>query len=52
MVCEGGCVGGPSSYEEQLKARKARDKLIDRADARLITENLKNYDMDSFSMHR
>ena len=52
MVCEGGCVGGPSSYEEQLKARKARDKLIDKADTRLISENLKNYDMDSFSMHR
>ena len=52
MVCEGGCVGGPSSYEEQLKARKARDKLIDKADSRLISENLKNYDMDSFSMHR
>lgn len=52
MVCEGGCVGGPSSYEEQLKARKARDKLIDRADTRQITDNLKNYDMDSFSMHR
>ncbi|MBR1735460.1 MAG: 4Fe-4S dicluster domain-containing protein [Firmicutes bacterium] len=52
MICEGGCVGGPSSYEEQLKARKARDKLIDQADTRRITDNLKNYAMDSFSMHR
>ncbi|MBQ7266523.1 MAG: 4Fe-4S dicluster domain-containing protein [Firmicutes bacterium] len=52
MVCEGGCVGGPSSFEEQLKARKARDKLIDLADGRKISDNLKQYDMDSFSMHR
>ena len=52
MICEGGCVGGPSSYEEHLKAKKSRDKLIDEADDRTIVGNLKNYAMDSFSMHR
>ncbi|MDD2981545.1 MAG: 4Fe-4S dicluster domain-containing protein [Hespellia sp.] len=52
MICEGGCVGGPSSYDDQLKTKKKRDALLAKADARLVHENLKNYDMDSFSMHK
>ena len=52
MVCEGGCVGGPSSFSEQNAFKKTRDNLISNADERGIHENLKNYDMDSFSMHR
>ncbi len=52
MACEGGCVGGPSSFTEELRAKKDRDALIGCADCRSIVENLKNYDMDSFSMHR
>ena len=52
MVCEGGCVGGPSAYAEIPKFKKSRDELISKADKRGITENLKNYDMDAFSMHR
>ena len=52
MACEGGCVGGPSRYEDPAKAKKSRDSLIGQADDRQITANLKNYDMDRFSMHR
>ncbi len=52
MACEGGCVGGPSSFTDQLKCKKDRDELIGCADCRGIVENLKNYDMDAFSMHR
>ena len=52
MACEGGCVGGPSRYEDELDAKKAREQLIGKADNRNVHENLKNYDMDSFSMHR
>ena len=52
MACEGGCVGGPSSYDDMLSTRKYRDDLISQADDRGIHENLKNYDMESFSMHR
>lgn len=52
MVCEGGCVGGPSSFQDQMKAKRNRDKLIADADGRTIHENLANYDLDSFSMHR
>ena len=52
MACEGGCVGGPSSFDDMVSTKKHRDELIGKADARLIRENLKNYDMDSFSMHR
>ncbi len=52
MVCEGGCVGGPSGFEAPLKAKKNRDKLISEADDRTIVDNLKNYDMDAFSKHR
>lgn len=52
MACQGGCVGGPSRHQEVNKAKKARDFLIASADDREVHENLKNYDMDSFSMHR
>ncbi len=52
MVCEGGCVGGPSSFADQIKTRKQRENLLSKADDRNIHDNLKNYDMDSFSMHR
>ncbi|MBR4027267.1 MAG: 4Fe-4S binding protein, partial [Lachnospiraceae bacterium] len=52
MACEGGCVGGPSSYDDMLKTKKYREDLMNQADGRGIHENLKDYDMDSFSMHR
>lgn len=52
MVCEGGCVGGPSAYRDQMKSKKDRDTLISQADDRKIISNLENYDMESFSMHR
>lgn len=52
MACEGGCVGGPSSYNDMNSTKKFRDDMIAKADDREIHENLKNFDMDSFSMHR
>ena len=52
MVCEGGCVGGPSAFNNQIASRKDRDALIAQADGRGIHENLKNYPMESMSMHR
>lgn len=52
MICEGGCVGGPSHHKAAQAAKKDRDKLIGEADNRGVHENLKNYDLDSFSMHR
>lgn len=52
MVCTGGCVGGPSRHKSEVEAKKARDLLIGSADGREVHENLKNYDMDKFSMHR
>ena len=52
MACEGGCVGGPSAFNDQVSSKKNRDTLIGQADDRTIHDNLKNYDMESFSMHR
>lgn len=52
MACDGGCVGGPSSFNDQMASKKNRDALISQADDRGILDNLKNYDMDKFSMHR
>lgn len=52
MVCDGGCVGGPSHHKDPLKSKKARDLLIGQADERGVHENLKNYDMDTVNMHR
>lgn len=52
MICQGGCVGGPSKHKTELEAKKARDMLIGQADKRGVHENLANYPMDKFSMHR
>ena len=52
MVCDGGCVGGPCSAKHHTLAKKDRDELLAKADNREIHENLKTYDMNSFSMHR
>lgn len=52
MVCDGGCVGGPSSYNDMISTKKFRDDLISQADDRTILGNLKEYHMDTFSMHR
>ncbi len=52
MMCQGGCVGGPSNLKQEVVWKKDRDALIAKADGRGVWENLKNYDMDSFSMHR
>ncbi len=52
MVCEGGCVGGPSKHKTELEITKARNALLNKADDRKILANLKNYPMDKFSMFR
>ena len=52
MACVGGCVGGPSKHKTEMEAKKDRDALLAKADERKVLENLKNYPMDQFSMHR
>lgn len=52
MCCEGGCFGGPSSFDNSRKKAKIREAMIDGADQRTIVENLSNYDLTKFSMHR
>lgn len=52
MVCDGGCVGGPSSFKDAILAKKDRDTMLGTADDRTIKENLeKNVDVE-FEMHR
>jgi len=52
MICEGGCVGGPSKHSAENEVKRARTKLLGQADNRKILENLENYPMDQFSMIR
>ncbi len=52
MACVGGCVGGPSKRKAENEFKKDRDALLGQADGRKVRENLKNYPMDQFSMHR
>ena len=52
MICTGGCVGGPSAFDDPIKSNKTREAMLLKADDRGIHENLENYDMDTFSMHR
>ena len=52
MMCEGGCVGGPSQHKTEMAFKKDRDMLIAEADERGVRENLSHVDTDSFKMHR
>ncbi len=52
MACEGGCVGGPSAYNDMLSTKKFRETLLSQADERSISDNLANYRMETFSMHK
>ncbi len=52
MACVGGCVGGPSRHKNEQEFKKDREQLIASAEERQILENLKQYPMDTFSMHR
>ena len=52
MACEGGCVGGPSSYNDMVSTRKHRDALLEKADDREIRANISKYHMETFDMHR
>lgn len=42
----------PSSFNDMLVTKKFRDELLQKADDRQILDNLKNYHMETFSMHR
>jgi ferredoxin hydrogenase large subunit len=52
MMCVGGCVGGPSQHRTEMQFKKDREKLLAEADDRGVHENLDNYDMESFRMHK
>ena len=52
MVCEGGCVGGPSKHKTEQEITKARNALLAAAADKKVIENLNDYPMDKFSMHR
>ena len=52
MMCEGGCVGGPSKHIQENIVMRTRTQMMQKADDRSILENVKNYPMDQFSMFR
>ena len=52
MVCEGGCVGGPSRQKTLTELKKDRDAMIGLADGRGVHENLKLMDAEQVPMHR
>lgn len=52
MMCEGGCVGGPSRHKNEQFFKKDRDKLIQAADARGVHENLDKFDASKVGMHK
>ncbi len=52
MACEGGCVAGPGSVQEERAFKKEREKQLQKADDRLVTDTVSEYSEYSFSMHR
>ena len=51
MICEGGCVSGPSRQKGLTELKKDRDAMIGRADARGVHENLKLMNAEQVPMH-
>ena len=52
MVCEGGCIGGPSRHKQENELKRNREALLKKADDRKVLDNLAQYPMDLFSMFR
>ena len=52
MVCDGGCVGGPSRHRTEIETVKARQALLSKDQDWKVLENLSEYPMDKFSMRR
>ena len=52
MICQGGCVQGPSRQKTLQELTKDREEMIGRADSREVHENLKMQDADKVRMHR
>ncbi len=52
MVCEGGCVGGPSKHRTEVETLKARKTLLDQDRDFTVFDNLSGYPLDRFSMYR
>ena len=52
MICEGGCVSGPSRQKALNELKKDRDAMIARADDRGIHENLRIMNVEQVPMHR
>lgn len=52
MICEGGCIGGPSRHKTENELKRNRETLLKKADGRFVLDNLANYPMDEFSMFR
>ena len=52
MVCDGGCVGGPSRHLTEQEVFKAREKLLSQADNRKVLDNINKYPIDKFSMNK
>lgn len=52
MVCEGGCFNGPDSVSLDPARIRDRNKILSEAEDRKIADNLRNYDLTSFSGYR
>jgi ferredoxin hydrogenase large subunit len=52
MACEGGCVAGPGNIQEEKAFKRERDKQINNADDRTISDTVAEYSKYEFSMHR
>lgn len=52
MACDGGCIAGPSSHDNNVLMAKSRKFLLEQADTRTIHESLKAVENVEFSMHR
>ncbi len=52
MICEGGCVGGPSRHKAPAQALKDRNAAISSSTTISITDNLKEHSADTINMLR
>lgn len=53
MACDGGCIAGPASHDDEAQARKNRKFLINTADSEYtIHQSIEDAETRDFDMHR
>ena len=52
MICEGGCVGGPSRHRSEQETKRDRNAVLDKAEEKNISDSLNTHEAGETFMVR